>query len=392
MAAIEDIRVLLVGHPFLPTGRGEDIRAAFHALRAAGVACHVLDIYKLFPHGSWTAIVPHLAPRITDGINIFYINSDEVEQALAHLGAVPTFPGYNIIVPAWELSRYPAISARQLERFHEVWALSGFTRDSLAGRVSVPVHHLSFASEVRVTSFLGRTFFAIPERTYAFLFLFDFTSYIGRKNPFAGVNAFDRLLRSRPTADVHFVIKLSGSQQRPEDYARFQEAIAPYADRVTVIDRILSDNEMKNLIRCCDCFLSLHRSEGLGRGLAEAMFLGKPVIATGYSGNMEFMTADNSLLVDYRLIPVEPGAYPHWEGQVWADADIEQAAGHMIRLVDDPASGRILGAQASRHLRQYFSYRAAGLRYRARLEAIAREAEAGGRQTVRIEPARASEG
>ncbi len=379
MAAIEDIPVLLVGHPFLPTGRGEDIRAAFHALRAAGGGCRVLDIYKLFPHGSWTAIVPHLVSRIADGINIFYINSDEVEQTLAHLDAVPTLPGYNVIVPAWELSRYPAIPARQLERFHEVWTLSRFTRDSLAGRVSIPVHHLSFASEVRVTSFLGRNFFAVPERAYVFLFLFDFTSYIRRKNPFAGLDAFARLLRSRPAADVHFVIKLSGSQQRPEDYARFEEAIAPYADRVTVIDRVLSDNEMKNLIRCCDCFLSLHRAEGIGRGLAEAMFLGKPVIATGYSGNMEFMTADNSLLVDYRLIPVEPGAYPHWEGQVWADADIEQAAGHMARLVDDPASGRMLGTQASRHLRQHFSYRAAGLRYRARLETIAHEGRAADR-------------
>jgi glycosyltransferase involved in cell wall biosynthesis len=382
MAAIAHMPPLLVGHPFLPTGRGECIRAAFRALRAAGVACQVLDIYGLFSRDPWREIAPQLVPRLTNGINVFYINGDEVEQTLAHLNAVPTFPGHNVVVPMWELSRYPAAPARQLERFDEVWALSTFIKDSLEGRVSVPIHHLPLASEAHLTSFLGRQFFGIPARAYVFLFLFDFTSYVARKNPFAGLNAFARLLRSRPAANVHFVIKLSGSQQRPDDYARFQEATGRYGERVTVIERILSDNEMKNLIRCCDCFLSLHRSEGLGRGLAEAMFLGKPAIATAYSGNMNFMTEDNSLLVNYRLVSVEPEAYPHWEGQLWADADVEQAAGHMVRLVDDPSFGQIVGARASRHLRQQFSYRSAGLRYRARLEAIARDCTNSARTTA----------
>src|ERR1700726_4347278 len=183
MSAIEDMPPLLVGHPFLPTGRGECIRAAFRALRAAGVDCQVLDIYGLFPRDPWREIAPQLVPRLTNGINVFYINGDEVEQTLVHLNAVPAFPGHNVVVPMWELSRYPAAPARQLERFDEVWALSAFIKDSLEGRVSVPIHHLPMASEAHLTSFLGRQFFGIPERAYVFLFLFDFTSYVARKNP-----------------------------------------------------------------------------------------------------------------------------------------------------------------------------------------------------------------
>ncbi len=142
------------------------------------------------------------------------------------------------------------------------------------------------------------------------------------------------------------------------------------ADRLIIIDKILTDNEMKNLVRCCDCFVSLHRSEGYGRGLAEAMFLGKPVVATGYSGNLDFMDETNSCLVRYSLIDVEEGQYPYAKGQVWAEPDIDHAVYYMLKLLDDRGYGRKLGEIASRHIRTYFSYRAIGLRYKNRLEEI----------------------
>jgi glycosyltransferase involved in cell wall biosynthesis len=375
-------RPLLVGHPFLPTGRGECIRAAFRALKAAGVAARLVDIYRRYtPEPSIEAeLSPYIAPQLVNGINVYYINGDEIAQALAHLNSAALQDCYNIIVPMWELSRYPTAWAGEIERFDEVWALSTFIKNSLVRQVSTPVHHLPLASEVRLGAFLGRRYFNIPEARYVFLFLFDFTSYMERKNPFAGMKAFERLLQARPRASAHFVIKLSGSRQRPLEFRQFQEATAPYRERMTIVDRVLTDNEMKNLIRCSDCFLSLHRSEGLGRGLAEAMFLGKPVIATAYSGNMDFMTPDNSLLVDYTAIPVGVEAYPFWQSQVWADPDVEQAADYMVRLIDDPGFGRTIGARASQHLRKFFSYRAAGLQYQTRLEAIARERAAMGNE------------
>ena len=137
-----------------------------------------------------------------------------------------------------------------------------------------------------------------------------------------------------------------------------------------LIERGLTDNETKNLVHSCDCFVSLHRSEGIGRFLAEAMYMGKPVIATGWSGNMEFMNRDVACLVSYRLVPVREGDYPFWENQLWADPNVDEAAGWMVRLVDQPDWGRRLGERASRHIRSRFSYRAIGLQYVERLAQI----------------------
>jgi glycosyltransferase involved in cell wall biosynthesis len=132
----------------------------------------------------------------------------------------------------------------------------------------------------------------------------------------------------------------------------------------------MPEERVHNLIRCCDAFISLHRAEGFGFGLAEAMFLAKPAIGTGWSGNMDFMTAENAYPIPYKLAPVAEAAYPHWQDQQWAEPDLDAATAIMRRLVDDPDAGRTKGKTASREMRQDFSYRASGLRYRKRLEEL----------------------
>jgi glycosyltransferase involved in cell wall biosynthesis len=124
-------------------------------------------------------------------------------------------------------------------------------------------------------------------------------------------------------------------------------------------------------VRCCECFLSLHRSEGFGRGPAEAMFFGKVAVATSWSGNMEYMNGEVSCLVDYRLVAVKDGEYPHAEAQVWADADVGHAAQILVRLIDHPAFAKELGERARAHMQANYSDAVIGRRYRARLEAIA---------------------
>src|SRR5437016_3303740 len=126
MSSTEIPHPLLAGHPFLPTGRGECIRAAFRSLRAAGMTSRVVDIYGLSPRDAdiEADLGPNLVPQLDSGVNIFFINGDEISQALSHLNAAAVQGRYNVIVPMWELSRYPAAPARQVERFDEVWALS----------------------------------------------------------------------------------------------------------------------------------------------------------------------------------------------------------------------------------------------------------------------------
>ena len=136
---------------------------------------------------------------------------------------------------------------------------------------------------------------------------------------------------------------------------------------IIVIDRVMTDQEVRNLVRNCDCFISLHRSEGFGFGMAEAMYYGRPVIATGYSGNTDFTHEDNACLVDYTLIPVKDGEYPYPDGQRWADPDLEQAAWFMRKLVSEREFGLGLGGRAAEYIRTHHSFRAVGERYRRRL-------------------------
>lgn len=367
-AALPD--VCLVGHPFAPIGMGEQLRSSFRALRSIGLRPAVLDVYEL--QTPEPPAESEFGPFLEKGfrtLNLFHINGDEVEPILAHLAGRPSpRQMWRAVIPLWELPNYPTQWAQLLEQFDEVWASSLFIERALSEAVHRPVVHLPPACEVVLSAFRGRRFFGIPESTYAFLFSFDLRSWVTRKNPEAVVAAFRRVVHKRPHAQVTLVLKINGAELGDERYRAFLDSLGDLRDRLVVLPRTLTDDEMKNLVRCCDCYVSLHRLEGFGRGPAEAMALGKPVIATRWSGNLDFMNNDNSLLVDCALVPVPPDAYPHWQGQRWADPDVEHAAASMVQLLDDPGKGAAIGRRASLDMRHDFSYRAIGVRTLQRLE------------------------
>jgi glycosyltransferase involved in cell wall biosynthesis len=368
-----DCDIGLIGHPFAPIGMGEHIRCGYRALRSVALRPRLLDIYKLEkPDQEDLREFSVVMGDAAADINIFFINGDEVEQALAHLSYHKPWTGYNVIYPAWELSKYPEVWLQHIDRFDEVWAPSRFIEDALKEACKPPVFHAPLACEVLLSSFVPRRCFGIPEGDFVFLFFFDIRSYPARKNPFAVIEAFRKLTALRPFSSVHLALKINGlNMASAEVLARLQAELDPIRSQVTLLDQVMTDNEVKNLVRNADCFVSLHRAEGFGRGMAEAMYLGLPVIATGYSGCMDFLTPDNALLVDHSLIAVEKGEYPFWEGQVWADPDVEAAVHQMVRLVDDPGYGRTLGQRARVDIRGQLGYRPVGWRYRQRLDAIA---------------------
>jgi glycosyltransferase involved in cell wall biosynthesis len=368
---MSSLSVSLVGHPYAPTGRGEDVRCSYRAMRSVALKPTITDIYKLqVPDIDQVAEFAMASSDLAAAVNIFHVNGDEIDQAMAHLSYHKPWNGYKVIYPAWELAQYPKEWALRLDKFDEIWAPSQFIKDALESECRRAVYHMPLACEVVLSSFLSRRYFGIPESDYTFLFFFDVRSFTQRKNPEAAVKAFHQLLLLRPFSRARLVLKVNGGELAPDVMSGLRESLSNISHSVTVITRLMSDNEVKNLVRCCDCFLSLHRSEGYGRGIAEAMFLGKPVIATAYSGNMDFMSADTSFLVPFDLVPVGAEAYPHWQGQMWANPDDSVASQYMARLVDDPNLGRQVGERASQRIRRNWSYRATGLRYLQRLEAI----------------------
>jgi glycosyltransferase involved in cell wall biosynthesis len=366
--------VCVVGYPFMPTGMGEHARSAARALAAAGVTARLVDVATPgAPHAvDLERAIGPAGGGLGRGVNLFCVNADEVERVLALLDAEAFAEAHNIIYPAWELAAYPKAWTPLVERFDEVWAPSAFIREAIAPVVRRPVLHMPLAVELGFDSFLGRRHFRIPEDAFVFLFFFDFASWPERKNPMALLATFERLAARRPEADLHCVIKFRGAADSDAARRDLQARLAALGGRVQAINAELSDNEMKNLVRNADVFASLHRSEGFGRGMAEAMAMGRAALSTAYSGNLDFMTPQTSFLVDYSLVPVAAGAYPFGEGQVWAEASVEHAAALMEAALDDPAGLMEMGRRARLHMRTHFSARAVGLRYAARLAELSR--------------------
>ncbi|WP_395673845.1 glycosyltransferase family 4 protein [Phenylobacterium sp.] len=365
--------VTLIGYPFSPTGMGEHLRVTLQALEAAGVDVRLLDV-----EGAGTRGDPDLAPladrqvAAPGALNLFCVNADEIERVVGRLGRETVAAGRNVIFPAWELGRYPAPFARAVAGFDGVWAPSAFVRGAIAEATGKAVEVVPLAVEPRLTQSFGRSWFDIPETPFVVLFFFDFASFASRKNPDAVLAAVERLAQMRPGADVHTVIKVRGAPAQAAARSAFDARVAALGERVQVLEGDFSDSEILNLVALCDAFVSLHRAEGFGFGPAQAMALGRAAVATGYSGNVDYMAEGTSLKVDYELIPVARGAYPHGDGQVWAEPSVEHAARLIAGLVDDPGAAAAMGERARRHMAEHFSYAAVGARARAALEALMR--------------------
>ena len=195
-----------------------------------------------------------------------------------------------------------------LDDVDEVWVATDFIRAAVQRATTKPVTKIPTPVVPRVERAYRRADFGLPDDRFLFLFSFDFNAYSVRKNPEAVLAAFRRAFPPGRN-DVGLVVKSINGRNRPDDLARIEALIAG-DQRITLIDRRFTRDEVFGLQQVVDSYVSLHRAEGLGLGLAESMYFGKPMIGTRYSGNLEFMNAQNSCLVDFDLIPVPPGNYP----------------------------------------------------------------------------------
>ncbi|MEO8333118.1 MAG: glycosyltransferase, partial [Gallionella sp.] len=198
-----------------------------------------------------------------------------------------------------------------------------------------PVYAMTLPVTVDLVSQENRAYFGLPENDYLFVLAFDFNSVLSRKNPAGVIQAFQRAFPLLKRDAVGLVIKTSHASGENKEWKRIKAMIK--ADpRIHLIDVTLRRPQVLALYRCCDCYVSLHRSEGFGRSLAEALLLDKQLIATGFSGNMDYCTDDRVYLVHYNKQDLRPSEYFHGSGQYWAEPDINHAAQLMQQAHDNP--------------------------------------------------------
>ena len=288
------------------------------------------------------------------------------EDGYERAGLLPSENIYRIAYWNWELETVPKEWIEVAELVQEIWSPTEFVAQAMRSSMRRPVYRMLPGVEVGPIEPVARASLNIPDDHLVFLFMFDLHSQIHRKNPVGVFRAFQKAFRSNDKATL--IIKTSGGDIHSADLAEISEAIR--GPNVILLHELFSRARAYGLIAMADCFVSLHRSEGFGLGLAEAMLMGKPVIATGYSGNLDFMTRDNSLLVDYELTEITEDRPIYTRGNFWAEPSVEHAAALMRDVYERPEQARARALRAQPEVQSLLSLEAAGQRMRSRLQQI----------------------
>ena len=366
--------VRLVGYLAAELGMGELGRGMVSVLRAAGeqvvTATETATASRQRHDPSEVQDEGGPGPRGGDpgdaDVNVVCVNADRLPVVMDRLRPGFVHGRSTIGVWAWEVEEFPAPFHGAAALVDEVWTCSAHARRAIASAVDVPVHAVPPPVLPRRAASRSRRELGLPE-AFTFLFCFDFFSVADRKNPFGVIDAFRRAFA--PGEGPHLVVKsINGAAALP-DLERVRLHAAG-RDDVHVVDGYLSALDQAALVASCDAYVSLHRAEGFGYTMAEAMLAGRPVVATGYSGNLEFMDERNSFLVGYDLVAIAEGNEPYRAGSPWAEPDLDEAAAAMRRIVEDPAGAAAVGERARHDILRYHGAEARAPLVAARLAAV----------------------
>lgn len=353
--------VNVVAHHDYPSGLGGVTAELVAAVHAAGFATARRDLPVIHrPNPS--------APRKLDA---------EPYDTTIVLAAVNTFPDEwyrraglwvrpgvkRIAVWYWEMEDVPAEWVPKLGWADEVWAPTEYTAAAFRKAVRAPVRVVWPGFELSPFEPLPRSHFGLRDGRFVVLFTFDMRSVMARKNPLGLIAAFRRAFAPSDPADL--VVKVSNGPVDADNFAALKEACE--GNGVTLMDAVLPRAELLALMNCCDCYASLHTAEGLGLGMAEAMLLGKPVVASDYSGNTDFMTADNSYPVRTARVRIAKAYPPFPAGLTWGEPDLSHAAEQLRRVFDQPDEARAKAARGREDVRRTFAPAAYAARVKAAL-------------------------
>ena len=359
----------LIGYYQGDLGLGEALRYIAKAIERASIPFLVRRFQApLQSSQNNHSLHSFLAPYCEYPINCIAINPDLLYLIPKWVSFSEWARRYNIGYWFWELENFPDKWLYAIPLIDEVWVNSEFMASTMR-KVHPQVVKIPFAVEFQTPSNkFTKEYFDLPKDSFVFLTSFDFQSSVARKNPQAAIDAFLEAF-PLPNNNSYIVIKSINGHLHPQAFQQLELQTSNHP-HILLMDRQLSSEEMRGLLLCVDCYVSLHRSEGLGLGMAEAMYLGKPVIATAYSGNLEFMNQENACLVSYSKIEVSDGEYLDQKNQVWADPNIHEASQYMQKIFNDLEFRTQLGNAAQKWMREHHSFSVMGNAIADRLRKI----------------------
>lgn len=333
--------VNVYGYAFAESGTGQIVRSVVAALAAEGIPYAVVPFTRTISRQQREFRDLGAAAPSFD-TNLICVNADQVPLFFESMHAQLLPGARNIGLWAWEVEDLPAEMARNERYLDAVWGISEFTAATLARSLTKPVRAFPLPVVVPKVQPRTRAELGMPDG-FLFLFCFDYDSVFRRKNPLATIAAFQRAFRDRN--DVVLYIKTTNADRHAAESEALRAAVRG-ATNIVVRDAYLTSDEYFSMLEACDCYVSLHRSEGFGLTVAEAMALGKPVISTAYSSTLEFANESNSFPVPARIVEVGDDAPPYPPHSRWADPDVDAAAEQMARVYDDRHGAAAMGARA----------------------------------------------
>jgi glycosyltransferase involved in cell wall biosynthesis len=299
-------------------------------------------------------------------VNVCAVNADQTSALVETLPASAFRDRYNIGYWAWELEDFPEDYLPAFKHYDEIWTISSFCHDAISRKAAVPVIRMPLVVHPAETAGCGCEYFGLRPDEFLFLSAFDIRSVFRRKNPLGTIEAFRLALSRLP--DSRLILKVNNACHFPAQMQEIRTACAGLP--VTVMDSVMSRAEVNDLIAGSDCVVSLHRSEGFGLVLAEAMYLGKPVVATAYSGNLDFTHPDTAFLIGGEITEVGPDAGPYPAMSRWMEPDISAAAEALAVVRNDAPLRERIASRGQDYVRRNFSPEAVGKLVHDRLALI----------------------
>ncbi len=321
--------VTLIGYGRNELGIGEDVRTTFHSLLNQGIDCKLFSVQPPGHPKPSKFIEIETVQEVSTNVALFCLPLVDYSTLRLCYGDMLIDKRYNICFAPWEFSTWQDDYNFCFDGLNEVWASSEFVAEGYRNSFRGPVKVMPLVVDGEFQRTKSREDFNIPQDKFVFMFIFDFNSTLLRKNPFGLIKAFQNAFSGNDS--VRLVIKTLYKNVFSDYEKSFQEIIAS-DNRVIVIDDIMSRNDLMSFIDCCDAYVSLHRSEGFGRTLAEAMLLGKPVVATNFSGSCEFAKKETAFLVEYDLVSVGVGNYSFVRDAKWAEPNMASAIGALKKV------------------------------------------------------------